>query len=304
MAERINPPSRVAGPKAIGDTDPADTAQPHTPLPGDFHDDDGSVIDAFFEPHPNPELAAPFDVGYPMPTIPATLPTPTRLITRALTIGQPPALDRIITPIDPIQVFPLDVKRKFLRLRLSLPTIRTTLFSAAAAGANFSYTLTAPMKLEAIHARLVTDANVATRNVLLQIDTPAGTAGGTSHSFIFGPPAGQAASAGVEYLWANTGATSSNSYNNGLLPPDMDLPAGTVITLTAGSLQVGDVFSNVNISENTHLWRVAGDKSECFSAPDQVQEMVWESRDHTGPVWVYAPLSVGECQLIAESVSG
>lgn len=274
---------------------------PHTPPAGNTRDDDGQVIDDLFEPNPNPPTPPLFqdhlvpDLGFddgPSPT--------TRLITRALTIGQPVGTDRAIVPIDPIQVFPADAKRKFLRLRIGYGGEFTWRGTNPAAGANYaSAALAFPGFFLNAYYVVATDATVASRVPTWQIVNGAGVA-----KHLFGPISTIAASGGntIYYEPVGAGSTAAGLLSAGPVVPIAANP-GDILRDTVLNIQAGDQLSAITFTERTHLWRVAGERSECFGAADLLQEAVWESDCHTGPVWVYAPYSVGECQLIAESVS-
>lgn len=292
----------LTGPKAVGVEDSADAPEPLHELAGDWADDDGAALDAFFEANPEGPRPPEFDLALQGHF--SDLPKPTsRLITRALTIGQPVGTDRAITPADPVQVFPANPNRKYLRLRLGFRPDVMWSATAPAPGANWLQApLTFPMEqLVAFVGRLTTDANVATRLPAFRIGVSPGVSALTSKQQF--PHSGQAASLLNDFYWESLGAVNGTSVVVSLIPAQLSAAVADVLQLNVSSIQVGDQVSQIRVTENTHLWRVAGEKSDVYGAADLTGAAVWESDCHTGPVWVYAPNSVGTCDLVAESVS-
>jgi hypothetical protein len=87
---------------------------------GDPHDDDGHIIDAFFEP--NPELKTSIPAG--ADAIPPNASRIPVLATRMLVATQ-----TLTSSSDPVMLFPEDATRKQLTIRLDPPTSQVVIAS-------------------------------------------------------------------------------------------------------------------------------------------------------------------------------
>lgn len=302
MADRITP--EIAGPKGVGIGAPF-APEPHEPIAGDWTDDDGRTLDDYFEPNPQgPNLVS---VESPL-TVPATYddtaPKVTRLITRSVPVGQPMGVGYTAPSVtaDPILLMPADPRRKRIRIRAGLlPDIITPLATPAAGANPVLPTVPNGFRLtpSIISASMTANATVATRVPLLGYVNPSGTV-------FFDTGTAIQASTTRTWVWSlNVGTAylgSTGSYIRDPLPA-RSLSGGESISFSTINLQVGDQWSNIFLVSSDYSYRVAGEKSDCYGAVDLPASTVWESEEHTGPIWVYAPYSAGQFTLIAESVS-
>jgi hypothetical protein len=278
------------------------TPEPHHVAAGDWQDDDGQALDDLFEA--NPQGAEYADAVkwplYPDLSEDDTRPKVTRLITRSIPIGQNPGIDRALTIADPVQILPADPNRK--RLRVSLEALEDVTWSATSpvAGGSWTYTLTSPMSLSAVYYFLANDATVATRYPFFRTVTSGGTP-----VYTVSVVGGLAASTSGNFSVAHGYGSYQTQFGQHTLPlPYLTvLPAGTQLRITVSGIQAGDQLSSITITENTHFWRIAGEKADVYGAMDLPGDYVYESDCHTGPVWVYAPNGIGQINVQAIAVT-
>lgn len=115
-----------------------------------------------------------------------------------------------------------------------------------AAGADFAFTIPQGecWELFAIYGTLVTDATVATRNVLLLLRAPGGVS-----LFEMDSPSGQAASLTQRYNWGGAlpRTTVSNTRVMMPIPNRVRIPPGGDISSAVISLQAGDNWGTVAV---------------------------------------------------------
>lgn len=271
---------------------------PHTPPAGNTADDDGQVIDDTLEPNPNLKVDVSAFPGHLVPDVgysdgPKGV---SRLITRSVPLnsGSPP-----------LQLFPADPNRKRVRVR-ALSAGPSFGITAPGAGLPLTYVVPAgaPRKLLYFSYVLVTSAVVATRTPLL----------GVYHAAIsivqapisFSAPGTQLASLGFTFIHGfnepSMGASDSAGTRHGYMEPATLWP-GDVLKLTVTNLDVADSIVNIAATLDADSWRVAGDHNNCMGAGDMRTDMTYESENHTGPVFVYAPNALDSMVIIGESES-
>lgn len=267
---------------------------PYRTLAGNHADDDGMAIDEMFEPaswgpvsHESREYAA------------EETKVATRLLSRQIVIGSNGGVI-----YDPVQLFPVDLSRKRLRIQLAAPaTLESIAIANPSAGAQWSYTVPAGeiLKLASIRYTLTTDANVANRTPGFEILDSTGTVVYSQSSTITQP-----ASLAKVYEYSNAGESFVPGSGLGTflttIPDEIVLAEGWVIRSTSVAGQVGDQYSAITLLGNTDIsCRLAADKSDCYGAAEFTG--VWESDFHTGSVWVYAPDASGPITVNAWSIS-
>jgi hypothetical protein len=113
-----------------------------------------------------------------------------------------------------------------------------------AAGADWSFTITAGGTLQSVTARLVTSATAANRTPQLVVTDGAG------HTVALSPAApAQPASATATYQWSATSPSQAATGATVTLPvPALTAAVGWTVATTTAGIQAGDQWSNIVIA--------------------------------------------------------
>ena len=120
-------------------------------------------------------------------------------------------------------------------------TVSTVVVPNPAAGADWSYAVTALGMLVAFTAELVTSATVATRTVAINLKDSGGNLIAAAVA-----PANQAAGQGVIYQGQTSGqAQAVGAVDIVLFPTGLVLPIGAIISSSTAAIQAGDQWSAI-----------------------------------------------------------
>lgn len=129
---------------------------------------------------------------------------------------------------------------------------KSVIIEVSRPAANNQWTYTIPdhrrFRLMAISFELVTDANAANRNILVQI-----TPNGSSNGLIYFSNTNLTASLNAFYSWSNSGRAETqltigtNSFIVVPFPQGIELHAGDIISSLASGFQVGDRYNRIEL---------------------------------------------------------
>lgn len=120
-----------------------------------------------------------------------------------------------------------------------------TVAKPAAGASGFTYTNSGAYweLLDSFSFRLVTDANVANRGVTVKVNDASGAV-----LVMAPPPIDQAAAITFDYCYAPQISSNNAGQTAGMFPlPSVWLQPGFTVTVTIGSVQVGDQVSNIRL---------------------------------------------------------